>query len=107
MAAIRVRFEGEAPAESPIREALREQLGPGGARAVDAVEVEGSDVLITSQDYVALIYAWKVCVALGGRRVPLGAGSAPPPPLPSWSAVPWTERSWMSRLAIRFGRIRL
>lgn len=104
MALVRFRFDGEAPSEGQIREALRGQLGPRARRAVDSVEVEGSEVSVTSKDYVALIYAWKVCVELGGRRARLGPDG--PPSLPSWTSIPWTEHSWLSRLSIRFGRIR-
>lgn len=110
MAVEQFRFEQIPPSEDALRRRFADVMGARLCRTIDSIELgadsaTGSDrvVWVTSQDYVALAYARKVCAELGGRRVGVD-GEAREPELKAWVQTPWHEYDWVSRLRIRFGR---
>ena len=97
------------PTESVWREQLRREVGRWRStpRAVEwSVEPSGDGWVETllSQDGVALAYAGKVSLALGGEHLPFFGGR--PWTVPDWAATPWTELSWLTRARIWIGPTR-
>ena len=52
-------------------------------------------------DWVALVYAAKVCLGMGGERV--GTPWVPP----DWATRQWVEIPWTTRLRLRIGPTKL
>ena len=81
--------------ESEVRAAIEVEVGAGRAsdRNLD-VQVRASSssagvgASIQTMDYVAMVYAEKVCEALGGTRV-----HPRKQPLPAWASTPWVDLS--------------
>ena len=96
---------------SDVRVALRGEVGARASeRNIDIMtrDVEGDAayrtrephtiVMLESMDGVAMVYAEKVCEALGG--VPERPRTRP---LPGWTATPWVKLSWWRRFRLLVG----
>lgn len=111
MAIVRFRFDEPMPSTAELRSQLRGVLGPRLYKAIDGVEAgdgaatHTSDgvLLITSQDYVALAYARKLCIDSGGISLDYEGKAVQRRPQ-DWTRTPWPKHSWVARLKIRFGR---
>lgn len=103
MAAWSFRFD-QPPSEADLRARLRAEIG---RRASERnVELEWGDdgrLVILSQDGVALVYAAKVCLALGGVPTELGSDEPRPLVLPEWTGTPWVALPWWTRFRLLLG----
>jgi hypothetical protein len=103
----RYRFAGGAPDEAALLSRLSQCFGGTVPYGFERFEVKGERVHVTSMDWIALVYAARICVELGGVRLaftkdePVAA-----PPSPPWSARPWASYGWLTRLRIRLGWFR-
>jgi hypothetical protein len=92
--------------ESTFRARLEAEIGRR-ARAPDVETSWRGDVLeILTMDFVALAYAGKVAVALGGVCVASNGTDARPFAPAPWTATPWVSLPWWRRLRIWIGPTR-
>jgi hypothetical protein len=111
MAAMRFRFE-QTFDEPSWRERLRAEVGGrrAGPRCIDAEWSPdaggGGELMLLSQNVIALVYGAKVCLALGGRHLPLTPGGKDWAP-PEWSATPWVALPWTTRFRLWLGPTRI
>ena len=101
------------PTEPHLRDRLSAEIGGRKAADVDIDSATGSagnrqegDVSFLSMDMISLIYAKKVCAALGGVHVGPGRRE-PTAALPEWARTPWTSLGIFARMRIRLGSMRL
>jgi hypothetical protein len=108
MGAHSFRFE-HPPSEAVLRERLRAEVGRrrAGERCVELDWHAGGGLMVLSMDGIALLYAAKVCVALGGVRLRLGTADEQPLVLPGWAHQPWVSLPWWTRFRLWLGPTKL
>ena len=113
MMMITFRFSAAVPTEACLRDRLRAELGPSKASDVDIEYGSGyggnetdADVSLLSMDVIALVYAKKVCLALGGVRLREGREQRQAEG-PDWARVSWFTHGLLTRLRIRLGTVHL
>jgi hypothetical protein len=94
MGLIEVRFDEALPLEDKLKRLILEELGASRYGNIEQFEFKERSVSITSMDRIALVYAEKVCLRLGGT---LGFGYDS---MPKWSSIPWQDHSWFSKIKI-------
>lgn len=113
MMMITFRFSAAVPTEADLRDRFRAEIGPSKASNVDieygpgyAGNTTDADVSLLSMDVIALVYAKKVCLALGGVRVRRGREERQVAS-PDWASAPWFTHGILTRLRIRLGTVHL
>ncbi|MBK9034689.1 MAG: hypothetical protein IPL61_26060 [Myxococcales bacterium] len=105
------RFQFAAPLDSDQwRAQLQREVGARRASPRN-VELEwgpsaagpGGELMVLSMDAIALTYAAKVSLALGGARV---TADGAPWVVPTWAAPRWVDLPWRRRIRIWIGPTR-
>jgi hypothetical protein len=98
------RFEGTAPTRIEL-EAAFERLR-GSIAPLEEITFTGSRVRILSMDPIALVYAHRAIIELGGEPAQFD-GTPRDLELPEWSERPWQSHGFLRRLRIRFSSFAL
>ncbi len=101
------RFE-EVPSEEELRVAIGRYLGPTIAkRNPEDIWTDGPLVHLTSMSGVALVYAKRACVDLGGVPCTYQGTPRTMNEWPTWSEKPWTTYPWWKKLVFSLSPYRL